>query len=127
MGYKFKLKKQEREKLLREKCKSDMVQERGGSLFVRVAARYTVTYTCVLRKQMTHLIRKGFVGMLVADGERVVFWDQHGTLGYISKEDTAEVMRLIKQLPGEVPACLAEVVSGPTPFNTCQVQLAHAS
>src|SRR6266516_7157951 len=88
MGYKFQLKKQEREKLLREKSKNELLGGRDD-LFVQAPAAFAVTYTCNLRKQALHVIRPGLIGLLVVDNQRIVFWKTE-TLGYICEDDTPE-------------------------------------
>jgi hypothetical protein len=126
MGYRFKLKKQAREKLLREKRKAELLGSQDN-LFAGAPTEYTVTFTCHLRKHSIASLIRGLNGMLIADAGRILFWSQHGTLGHLSEEDTPEVLAILEQLPGDVPACLAEVVSDPDDFNTCQLQLRHGN
>lgn len=125
MGYQWKLKKGERERLLREKQKAELVGSQN-TLFTRAPAQYAVTFTCHLRKQAFVSPTLGLDGLLIVDNGRIVFWRQ-GTLGHISEEDAEEVFAILAKLPGEAPACLAEIVSDPDDFNTCQIQLRHGN
>jgi hypothetical protein len=124
MGYRFQLKKAEREKLLREKRKGELLGT-VGDLFGQNPEPYSITYSCQIRKQIASLVSSGTIGMLLIDNLRVVFWNKQGTLGEIVPEDVVEISAILEKLPGDAPACLAQVVSGPDEFNICQLVLQH--
>jgi hypothetical protein len=119
MGYKYQLKKQEREKLLREKQK-DKLLVIDTPLFTNGDGKIGITYTCQLQKRYIRTVQKGMDGILMAENARVIFWNTV-KLGTMCADDTPELLACLATVECSPQTCLASVVTKPNEFGTCQL------
>src|ERR1043166_7952691 len=94
MGYKFQLKKQEREKLLREKMKAQLLVMDAPLL--QSGDDISITYTCEIHKRHLKTIKIGITGLLIEERGKIAFWNTV-RLGHLCADDTPELLEYLDE------------------------------